>query len=88
MKFGFVFSSYALKQLKALPVSDQTRIKKKLTYWSQLPNPLQFAKALIHFEPATHRFRIGDYRVICRAEKNELVILVLKIGHRKDVYQK
>ena len=33
------------------------------------------------------RYRVGDYRVICSIEDHELVILVLQIGHRRDVYQ-
>ncbi len=33
------------------------------------------------------RYRIGDYRVICSIEAHELVVLVLQIGHRRDVYK-
>jgi mRNA interferase RelE/StbE len=33
------------------------------------------------------RYRVGDYRLICRLEDNKLVVLVLKIGHRRDVYE-
>jgi len=33
------------------------------------------------------RYRVGDYRVICRIEVNELVVLVLQIGHRREVYK-
>lgn len=32
------------------------------------------------------RYRIGDYRIICDIQENELVILALTVGHRKDVY--
>jgi mRNA interferase RelE/StbE len=32
-------------------------------------------------------YRIGDYRVICSIEAHELVVLVLQIGHRRDVYK-
>jgi mRNA interferase RelE/StbE len=30
---------------------------------------------------------VGDYRLICRFEENRLVVLVLQIGHRRDVYE-
>lgn len=33
------------------------------------------------------RYRLGDYRIICDFKENELVILALKIGHRKSVYE-
>jgi mRNA interferase RelE/StbE len=32
------------------------------------------------------RYRVGDYRLVCRFEENRLVVLVLKIGHRREVY--
>ena len=33
------------------------------------------------------RYRIGDYRLICRIEEHRLVVLVLKVGHRREVYE-
>jgi mRNA interferase RelE/StbE len=32
------------------------------------------------------RYRVGDYRLVCRFEENRLVVLVLKIGHRREIY--
>lgn len=32
------------------------------------------------------RYRVGDYRLLCRIENDELLILVVEIGHRKDIY--
>ena len=34
-----------------------------------------------------HSYRVGDYRVICSIVDHELVVLVLQIGHRRDVYK-
>lgn len=34
------------------------------------------------------RYRVGDYRIICRIEDDTLTVLVLKIGHRKNIYDK
>jgi mRNA interferase RelE/StbE len=33
------------------------------------------------------RYRVGDYRIICRIEDDILTVLVLKIGHRKNIYR-
>ena len=33
------------------------------------------------------RYRIGDYRLICRIEERRLVVLVLQVGHRREVYE-
>lgn len=32
------------------------------------------------------RFRVGDYRVLCRLEDDRLIVLVVRVGHRRDVY--
>ena len=33
------------------------------------------------------RYRVGDYRILCRIEERRLLVLVVKIGHRRDVYR-
>jgi mRNA interferase RelE/StbE len=33
------------------------------------------------------KYRVGDYRLICKIEDNRLVVLVLRIGHRKEIYR-
>jgi mRNA interferase RelE/StbE len=33
------------------------------------------------------RYRVGDYRIICKIQDSELVVLILRIAHRKDVYE-
>lgn len=50
------------------------------------PDPKQFGKPLRLNLAGLWRYRVGDYRLICRIEDNRLVVLVLKIGHRREVY--
>jgi mRNA interferase RelE/StbE len=33
------------------------------------------------------KYRVGDYRLICKIEDNRLLILVLRVGHRREVYR-
>lgn len=49
-------------------------------------NPRAFGKGLTANLRGQWRYRIGDYRIICIIEDNELVILALTVGHRKDIY--
>lgn len=51
-------------------------------------NPRQHGKALVANRSGQWRYRIGDYRLICLIEDDELVILALTVGHRKEVYNK
>ena len=49
-------------------------------------NPRIHGKALVQNKSGQWRYRIGDYRLICEIKENEIVILVLEIGHRREVY--
>jgi len=51
-------------------------------------NPRQHGKALSANRKGQWRYRIGDYRLICVIEDDELIILALSIGHQKEVYKK
>lgn len=50
-------------------------------------NPKQLGKQLTGTLKPFWRFRVGDYRIICDINDDELVILTLRIGHRKEVYK-
>ena len=50
-------------------------------------NPRQFGKPLVGNRAGFWRYRIGDYRVICYLEDQVLTILVVEIGHRKNIYE-
>lgn len=49
-------------------------------------NPRAYGKGLTANRAGQWRYRIGDYRLICIIKDNELIILALTIGHRKNVY--
>ena len=49
-------------------------------------NPRRLGHGLRHKLQGLWRYRIGDYRVVCRIEDDYLVVLVLVVGHRRSVY--
>ncbi|MCD8045186.1 MAG: type II toxin-antitoxin system RelE/ParE family toxin [Clostridiales bacterium] len=49
-------------------------------------DPRQHRKALKANRRGQWRYRIGDYRLICLIEDDELIILALSVGHRRDIY--
>jgi mRNA interferase RelE/StbE len=51
------------------------------------PNPRDFGKPLTGEKVGLWRYRIGEYRVICRIEDERQAVLVLRVAHRKDVYR-
>lgn len=75
-----------MKSLKRLPKKDLRRIKKKIDDLAvNLPD---HATTKMKGSNSFHKVRSGDYRIIYEIHNDRLVILVVKIGHRKDVYKK
>ncbi len=50
-------------------------------------NPRIHGKPLAANHAGQWRYRVGDYRIIAKIEDNRLIILVLSIGHRRDIYK-
>lgn len=79
------FKPSALKDLKKLNRDLQKRILEKFEFFAGAGNLQYFAEKLRDATLGEWRFRIGDYRVFFDVENDK--IIVLKIGHRKDVYR-
>lgn len=77
------FSDLARKQLLKLPKETQKRIIAVLERIRIRPEA--YVTKLVG-DPG-YRLRVGDYRVIIDIQKDTLFILVLKVGHRKNIYQ-
>ncbi len=50
-------------------------------------DPRAHGKSLVGDKSGIWRYRIGDYRVLCEIQDDELVVLAVEIGHRRDVYR-
>lgn len=87
MKYNVVFTTEAKKNLKKLDKHTSSLIigwiEKNL---QGCENPRAKGKGLTANRSGEWRYRIGDYRLICEIKDNELIILALSIGHRRDVY--
>ena len=87
MKYRVIFSETAKKQLKKL----DKHISALILGWIEknlegCENPRQHGKSLTGDKSGQWRYRIGDYRIICEIMDEEITILVLEAGHRKNVY--
>jgi len=84
MAYTIKFRPAVEKDLRTLPKKDLLRIKKKIeTLAENLPDP---ATTKMKGNNPFHKIRAGDYRIIYEIHDGALVILVVKIGHRKDIY--
>ncbi len=84
MVYEIKWTQVAAKQFGRLDKIVQKRIIKKLE--SIRDDPFFYAIRLVGFD--VYKVRVGDYRIILGIEKNTLVILVLKVGHRSKIYKK
>ena len=84
MTYEIVFSDKAFKQLKKLEHETQGRIIKVLERIRIRPG--SFLTKIVG--DSGFRLRVGEYRVIVDIDRDKLLILVIKIGHRSRIYKK
>lgn len=85
--YSVVFADKARKTLKKL----DPNISKLILAWIRknlegCSDPRKHGKALVGDHSGQWRYRIGDYRLIAEIKDEEIIILVLNIGHRKNIY--
>ena len=83
-----VFSANALQQLKKLDKPTSSSIVDYMAEVSKLKNPRDRGKMLVGNLLGFWRYRVGDYRILCRIKDDELVISVVEVGHKREVYDK
>ncbi len=84
-RYRIEFAKPAIKQLKKLPRTVRQTIADSIEALADDPRPAESRK-LVGIE-SLYRVPEGDYRIIYRVEDEVLLILVVRIGHRKDVYR-
>jgi mRNA interferase RelE/StbE len=82
------FQLTAQKQIREL---DPPILQRILSYFRTrvlaAEDPRQMGKALTGDKGGLWRYRIGDYRAICKIEADRSIVLVLAVGHRRDIYR-
>jgi mRNA interferase RelE/StbE len=82
------FDDAARKELRKLDRQAQQEILRYLRERIATDkDPRRFGKALSRELAGLWRYRIQNYRIICNIEDQKLTVLVLRVGHRKDVYE-
>ncbi|MCC6453296.1 MAG: type II toxin-antitoxin system RelE/ParE family toxin [Acidobacteria bacterium] len=85
--YAIEFVRSARKDFEKLPARIRERIVEALTVLSLNPySELLKVKKLKGAE--LFRIRLGDYRVVYEVRKKQLVVVVIKVGHRSEVYRK
>lgn len=82
------YSNLARKQLARLDYTTAQRVKECMDGIASLPDPTMRGKALTGDWAGHWRYRVGDYRIVCKILHEELIVMVVKIDHRSKVYRK
>jgi mRNA interferase RelE/StbE len=86
-KYTVVLTPIAEKQLSKLDKYTSKFIKNWIAKNLEgTTEPRQHGKPLTANRVGQWRYRIGDYRIICQIEDSKIIILILEIGHRRDIY--
>lgn len=88
MAYRITVSKIAKKQLKKL----DPQVSLLITSWLKkniagTNNPRNHGKALVGDKKDFWRYRVGNYRVVCDIQQDKLVVLVVEVGHRKEIYR-
>lgn len=88
MTWNVEFDDAAAKELRKLDSQAQQEI---LSYLRKRiatdEDPRRFGKPLARDLAGLWRYRVRNYRMICHIQDDRLIVLVLRVGHRKDIYE-
>lgn len=88
MSYKVEYSKTVQKQLKKLDNYTKVMLMNWITKnLIECENPRSQGKALKGNLKNQWRYRVGNYRILCDIEDDRLVILVINVGHRKDIYE-
>ncbi|WP_375499095.1 type II toxin-antitoxin system RelE/ParE family toxin [uncultured Nostoc sp.] len=85
MSYEVKFSRGAKKQFRKLPIDIQQRIQTKINDLAIEPRLNGIKK--LQGDNNSYRVRVGDYRVVYEIDDDVLIVTVIKVGHRSEIYK-
>lgn len=85
MTYRVLYTREAASRIGRLDASVKERVRKAIIRLSEHP---ELGKRLTGLLSDRWSYRVGDWRVLYKIRKSELLILVMTIGHRRDVYSR
>ena len=86
MKYQVYIEASARRFMRKLPRYVQKRLDPAIMALADTPRPA--GCVLLAGHPNTYRIRVGDFRVLYRIYDDRLVVLIIRIGHRGDIYRR
>ena len=87
MRYSVEYTEDAVKQLKKMDRFTRTMILNWISkHLEGTENPYASGRALTGDRTGFWRYRVGDYRIISKIDNGRLIILLVEIGHRSNIY--
>jgi mRNA interferase RelE/StbE len=86
VKYAIIIEARAKKEMMALPRRDRQRIDQIILRLADDPHP-PGVKSLHGKSKGLWRLRVGNYRIIYQVQPAELIVAIVKVGRRGDVYR-
>ena len=86
MSYRIEFAPRAVRDFKSLDGSIRRRIARRIEARADNPYPQRIKK--IEGEEELYRLRVGDYRILYQVKGKILIVLIVGIGHHRDVYRR
>lgn len=85
--YKIVFDKRFLKDLEKIPQKFRDKIREKVANLASNPRPEGYTKLKSSDKFALYRIRCGDYRVVYTIQDHILIVVVVELGHRKEIYR-
>ena len=86
-KYNIKFNKRYLKDLQKIPQKAQKQIRESVLALANNPRPYGSKKLQGSKKDPLYRIRCGDYRVVYTVQDDILLVLVIEVGHRRDIYR-
>lgn len=87
VKYIIKYDKKYLKDLEKIPFHFRESIKEKVEELAKNPRPDGYVKLKGSKQTPLYRIRCGDYRVIYVIKDDVLIVVVVELGHRKEIYR-
>lgn len=84
--YRLIFTKRSLKDLDKIDKQNSIKIRRKLDCLV-VGNENTDVKKVLGKSCPTYRLRSGDYRVVFEVEKKEITVVVVRVGHRREIYK-
>ncbi len=86
-KYKLLYDKRYLKALEKIPHHLRGKVSEKVENLATNPRPEGYTKLNGSKKTPLYRIRSGDYRVVYTIQDHELIVIVIELGHRREIYQ-